>query len=563
MSPRETHPFRARFSPRRCAAAVLGLGLWIAASELLTPWITRATLRAGGAWEYALLLWLMIASRSAITAILFFTLLSAALSSTTFVESRVGAASPRALACIRIVVCSILLASVLWEHLPSTAELPAEMIQPMGVMKLLHAVPGFSALSRSAAALGVFQAATAVLLLLGVIGWRARLVLPLAAFAYLILGGILRQYSWFFHTGLVPLYVLFVVAMTPCADALSLDRRRRLRQGALVPDPAPDPRYGWSRYACWTALALPYFMAGLSKIRNGGAAWFEGGSLKSILLRDTLDPMEFDWRVTLRLADLPDGFFALMAVAAVASEIAYVSVLFSRRARVVVPALTALLHLGIWFLQNVLFFDLILLQLLFVDWDRLARRVRDLAAGPGASAARRALARPLGGGPSSTRDAAAPGGIPASVVASRIAAAAWAPRLRFMTGLLLFCWLALVEQYPFTAFQMYSGAANTGSISYLRVEAHYASGETARAPIERIFPALRDSRYRGALRGCFEPARRPACDALLEALLAADRGSDSPDALRSIEVQLRQSGLETPPPGPEYGTVTSRYRYPA
>jgi hypothetical protein len=506
---------------------------WIGAAELAGPAITAAALRAGGLWEYALVLWLLIASRSAIVAILFFLLLSTALGSPAFVERQVGAASPRALACIRIVVCSTLLASVLWEDLASSAELPAELIQPMGVMKLLHAVPGFAALSRSAPALGALQGATAVLLVLGVVGWRARIVLPLAALGYLVLGGLLRQYSWFYHTGLVPLYVLFVLATTRCADALSLDRRRWQRQGRALPAPdAPAAVYGWARYACWTAVALPYFAAGLSKIRNGGAAWFEAANLKGILLRDTLDPMEFDWRVSLRLADLPDAFFALLAVAAVGSEVLYVTVLFSRRARAVLPPVTALLHFGIWFLQNILFFDLILLQLVFLDWDRWWSRLR----AAGSDLAARARSEPAA------------------------ADAVWAPRLRFLAGILLFCWVALVEQYPFTAFQMYSGAGSADTVSYLRVEARYAGGGTERAPIEEIFPALRDSRYRAAFRGCFDARNRPACDALLAAILERSRRTGRP--LESIEVQLRRATLRSPPADPESGSVTQRYRYP-
>jgi hypothetical protein len=228
-----------------------------------------------------------------------------------------------------------------------------------------------------------------------------------------------------------------------------------------------------------------------------------------------------------------------MATLAVGAELLYVSVLFSRTARRFLPPLTAALHLGIWFLQNILFFDLILLQLVFLDWERVARRW---------GAARRPAA-------------VVP---PADAAAERAtAAASWRPRLRLIAAVLFFCWLALVEQYPFTAFQMYSGAARADRVSYLRVEAHYASGATARAPIETLLPALRDSRYRVALRGCFSDAGRPACDALLETLIVRERRSGRPDPMRQIEVQLRSWVFASPPSTPEEGIVTRRYRYPA
>jgi hypothetical protein len=293
-------------------------------------------------------------------------------------------------------------------------------------------------------------------------------------------------------------------------------------------------------------IALPYFAAGMSKIRNGGAAWFMPANLRGILLQDTLDPMQFDWRVTLRLLDLPAALFALLAVAAVASELLYPTVLFSRTARRWVPPITAALHLGIWFLQNILFFDLILIQLVFLDWDRLANRL---------TASRR---RVVDGVPRVAERASEP----APSAAETAAAATWTPRLRFMTGLLLFCWLALVEQYPFTAFQMYSGAGNSDVISYLRVEAQYASGATARAPFEQMLPALRDSRYRVAMRGCFDSDHRHACDALLDALMSRSRAKEATDPIERIEVQIRQWPLDDPPARPEDGRITDRYRYP-
>src|SRR5207244_3372524 len=80
-------------------------------------------------------------------------------------------------------------------------------------------------------ALSGFKPFTAVRLLAGAVGWHARAVLPLAAVGYLVFGGILRQYSAFYHAGLVPLYVLGVLCFTPCTDAWSMDRASGRRPG--------------------------------------------------------------------------------------------------------------------------------------------------------------------------------------------------------------------------------------------------------------------------------------------------------------------------------------------
>ncbi|NBC18390.1 MAG: hypothetical protein GVY18_13855, partial [Bacteroidetes bacterium] len=140
----------------------------------------------------------------------------------------VGTATPGTIGAIRVLVCFVLLVSTLWEHLPSTAALPRELVHPMGVMTLLNLIPGFEAFTASPVALGIFQAMTATLLVLGMVGWRTRWVLPMAAVGYLILGGLLRQYAWFYHTGLLALYLLIVLAMVPSQDGWSLDRLRKL-----------------------------------------------------------------------------------------------------------------------------------------------------------------------------------------------------------------------------------------------------------------------------------------------------------------------------------------------
>ena len=246
---------------------------WLAIVAFVTPEIESFALHRGGGWDYLLLVWLFVFSPSAGVAVATFVVLRAALRDPGFQAVHIAPVPATTLARIRILVSGILLTSTLWEHLPSTAAIPRELIRPMGVLKLLYALPiGFERMAASATALGIFQAVTAGLLLLSLLGWRTRATVPLAALAYTILGGLLRQYVWFYHTGLIPLYVLWVLSVTPCGDGFSLDRRRRTRDGRETSD-EPRSVYAWSRYACWVAVALPYFAAGASKLRNSGLGW--------------------------------------------------------------------------------------------------------------------------------------------------------------------------------------------------------------------------------------------------------------------------------------------------
>jgi predicted DCC family thiol-disulfide oxidoreductase YuxK len=302
--------------------------------------------------------------------------LRAFVSSDRFFERAVGAATPASLGAIRAWTCGILLVMTLWEDLASTALLPRSMVQPKGVLHLLHAAPvGFDRFLASTPALWTFEWITILLLALGVLGLATRLVVPAAAVCCLIVAGIFREYAWFYHTGLIPIYVLAVLSFMPCGDGWSLDRIIRTSRGAPVPPNVAHPRYGWSRYAVWTVIAVPYVGAGMSKLYYSGFQWLDADNMKATLLRTTLAPMQFDWTVSIDLLRAPDVVFVGLAALGLFTELLFGFVLVSARARRVLPAMMALTHSGILFLQNILFVDLILLQAVFYDFTPVRRAI--------------------------------------------------------------------------------------------------------------------------------------------------------------------------------------------
>ncbi len=528
---------------RRLGALALGwlvLGEWLApaliawlhgadAAQWWTP-LARALTRAQSrhSLAYYLAAW-REDGRWALLALLAYQGFAFATRSARFAERFVPPATPLALGAIRALVASVLLASALWEQLPSSALLPRAMIHGVGpVLGLLYALPiGFERFVASPLALGVFQAATIALLACAALGFRTRLSVPLAAAAYLVLAGILRQYAWFYHTGLIPLYLLAVLAFTPCGDGFSLDRWLRARRGEPVPDAnAATLEYGWARFLVWMALALPYVEAGLSKLRRGGLDWPHAENLKSVLLIDTLSPMQFDWGLTLRLLHAPDALYWAIGLATLAGEIGYGLVLFSRRARLVLPAIMLGMHLGIWLLQNVLFFDLILLQAIFT------------VGGVGARA-------PL-----------------PQLVPTTLVSAAWPRRVRALAALLITCWAVRIEEFPFTAMQMYSKPNLTGEIDWLAVVATFESGERRRAPIEVALPALRDARHRRVIRQSFDgdPKKRALAEALLAAFLRAHNGKAAPgERIAGVEAQRWHWDYARTPDDPEHGELADHY----
>ncbi|MGE4053234.1 MAG: hypothetical protein AB7F99_00430, partial [Vicinamibacterales bacterium] len=290
-------------------------------------------------------------------------------------DRAVGSATPGTLGAIRALVCGTLLVMTLWEDLASSALLPRSMPQPKGVLHLLHALPiGFDRFLASANALWTLEHLTAVLLALGVAGLGTRIVLPAAAVCYLVLAGILREYSWFYHTGLIPLYVLVALCFTRCGDGWSFDRILRIARGLPVPAAGvAQPVYGWGRYLVWVTIAIPCVAAALSKLYYGGVGWFHPDNMLATLLRTTLGPMEFEFEASLLLVEAPAFVLVVLAIVRLFSELLFGLVLVSPVARRLLPLALLATHVGIFVLQNILFIDLILLQAVFYDFTPARR----------------------------------------------------------------------------------------------------------------------------------------------------------------------------------------------
>lgn len=370
----------------------------------------------------------------------------------------------RALACIRILVFGLIAFTVWNEDIASSVLLGESFRFPMGVMTPLRNISeSLGQPLDNVAVLRSLKFATLALSLMACAGVFRSLTLPLSTLCYLVFAGILREHSHLFHSGLLPLYLAAALSLMPCADAISLDRLR----GATEPSRSKE-FYGWCRFACWAMIAIVYFGAGYSKLTNGGLMWWSGDNLRQIVLTDCMNPMMFDWDWGIKFKDMPTELFAGMGLSALLIETFYPLVLFNRLARVVFPLGAIGMHLGIFFFQNILFLDLILLQLLFVNWDWVVGK----------------LLREQQNEPTVDGDDN-----------SKIAAQATFALIFF----LLLMVVAKIEYYPLTSWQMYSGKGRGDYAVYFRCEEHLSSGLKQRANFEKAFPILRDTRYRDIL----------------------------------------------------------------
>ena len=284
-----------------------------------------------------------------------------------FFNKFVGNATPGALGAIRILVCSILFLNLWWEDLPSSVLIPPDLRETSGALQLFYVLPFFREFVDSQLALRIAQWLTLGLLLCGAAGWKTRWVVPLAAIGWFVLGGIIRQSLWVFHQGMTSWYVLIALAFLPCGNGLSVDRLVNVARGQAPELQDPTPAYGFARYVCWVIVAIVYADAGLSKLLHGGLLWWSPPQIQTILYDDTLNPSDFGWTFSLMLPQW-DVVFSVLGLTAFVGELFYGLVLFFGWARLVFPPLMLLMHVGIFFFQNILFLDLILVQLVFVDW---------------------------------------------------------------------------------------------------------------------------------------------------------------------------------------------------
>jgi hypothetical protein len=191
-------------------------------------------------------------------------------------------------------------------HLVDLAGLPRHRWQPVGLLVNLVSPP-------SGAAAALVLGSTAAAGVAFVAGWCWRLAGPAFALGTLVTTTYGASFGHILHTENLLVLHLLVLAVTPAADAWSMDarhvgerplRRRRRRPGAspagahpprgAAPGTftasvrAPAGRYGFPLRLLALVTVLTYAIAGWAKLRNGGDAWLSGNGLRNQVAFDNL-----------------------------------------------------------------------------------------------------------------------------------------------------------------------------------------------------------------------------------------------------------------------------------
>jgi hypothetical protein len=167
-------------------------------------------------------------------------------------------------------------------------------------------------------------------------------------------------------------YILIVLALSPCGDAFSCDSwrgKRQARTSAII--------YGYPILLMRALLAWSYFSSALTKLRVAGLSYLSPDNLPALAILHSLDNLHdthFRWAFWLPQVRAYTPIFVAIVIL---WELSFPLAIFFRRARMIILPLGVIFHLGTLFFMNIFFPYHLAMYVVFVDWGRLRQRIAD------------------------------------------------------------------------------------------------------------------------------------------------------------------------------------------
>jgi hypothetical protein len=250
------------------------------------------------------------------------------------------------LALLRIIIGGFALGYVI-VRAPALADFSGRsdwQFAPVGIVNVLAGpLPG--------TAVHLLVALTAVSGLAFVCGWRYRWTAPVFALALLWTMTYRNSWGQIFHTENLMVMHVFILALSPAADAFSLDAKRT---GFA---PADDARYAWPTRLMCAVTVLTYFISGQTKLRNAGLDWVTTDSLRNYVAYDNLRKAELGDTHSILGAFMVrhEWLFPPFAAATLAIELGAPLALLNHRLARAWAASAWLFHFGILLIMAILF----------------------------------------------------------------------------------------------------------------------------------------------------------------------------------------------------------------
>lgn len=273
-----------------------------------------------------------------------------------------------ALASVRVALFGFTLADMLLTNFVDLGRLPTTVMRPTGFMQVFP-WRFYEALVTPNGML-MLKVLVVVSFAAAAVGYSTGVSTKAAALLFLFFQGLVRSFSHFNHDEMPMVYMLIVLAFTPCGDAFSVDswlRPMRQRAGYVV--------YGFPILLLRILLAWSYFSSGLIKLRVAGLGYFNPDNLPALAITHSLDNLhDTQYRFAFWLPNAR-GVTTVLVILVVLWELTFPLAIFSRIARRIILPFGILFHISTIFFMNVSFPYHLAAYAVFVDWPRLFDRV--------------------------------------------------------------------------------------------------------------------------------------------------------------------------------------------
>ncbi|HEX8004621.1 MAG TPA: DCC1-like thiol-disulfide oxidoreductase family protein [Mycobacteriales bacterium] len=273
---------------------------------------------------------------------------------------------PFALAVFRIALFAVVLRMTLalWGRVVTFAGLPrSSIVPPWRLRRVLAVTPISPGLARAAGALLV------VACVCGIAGLYARTAAAVTTVTGVYFLGIPAFFGKVDH-GMHVLWFAALLAVSPCADVLSVDGARRAWRRADTGDvapPAPGRAYGLPLRLVWLLVGAVYLFPGLAKVRSDGLHWAWSDNLRNIAFAKWLENDRLPGFA--RAVESHGTPLRLVALGALVFEIGFTVALFWRTSRIVAVSAGLTFHVLARYVLLIDFWPLYWLYVVFVPWD--------------------------------------------------------------------------------------------------------------------------------------------------------------------------------------------------
>jgi predicted DCC family thiol-disulfide oxidoreductase YuxK len=287
-----------------------------------------------------------------------------------FVKDFFGAVSaPLNLAIFRIVLFVVVLLSFSVHNIAWYGSIPKELrFPPPGLYLVLQHLPLNEDLAWFTSLLLVIFCLTSIA------GVFTRFSIIASFFLSLYVLGIPQFFGKVNHYHHL-VWFMAILAVSPCADALSIDAVRaswkRADRGITGP-PEPSQAYALPLRFVWLIMGVIYFSAGFWKVWTGGIAWAWSDNPRNLMYNKWMELS--GWTPIFRIDHYP-FLYKMSGVFTLLFELSFIFLIFFPMVRFLAPVGGLFFHNMTNLFMKISFAGLQACYVAFVDWQRLFRYV--------------------------------------------------------------------------------------------------------------------------------------------------------------------------------------------